>query len=156
MPFTRKSICKEGNLGLPTGVSDLPPAVTLSQAGVSQEKEEFGRDKDIKNLLKTLQPKAFTGEGSDVPKDLEEWIMSMDDYFSLASYNSVARGIMGRAKLDGPAKLWWKLSCQSRGISENAHSWEILKELLQERYLPLNYATTKMNNFLSVPGGIKR
>ena len=47
------------------------------------EVEDFGRDKDIKNLLKTLQPKAFAGEGSDVSKGLKEWIMSMEDYFSL-------------------------------------------------------------------------
>ena len=34
--------------------------------------EDFGRDKDLKNLLKNLQPKAFTGEGSNIPKILEE------------------------------------------------------------------------------------
>ena len=108
-----------------------------------KEKEDFGRDQDIKNLLKTLQPKTFSGEGPDVPKDLEEWIMSMEDYFDLAGYNALAQGIMGRAKLDGTAKLWWKLSCQTRGAAK------ILKELLRERYLPLNYDTNKMNGFLS-------
>ena len=50
--------------------------------------EDFGRDKDLKNLLKNLQHKAFTREGTNVPKILEEWIMSMDDYFYLASYNA--------------------------------------------------------------------
>ena len=73
--------------------------------------EDFGRDKDLKNLPKNLQPKAFTGEGTNVPKILEEWIMSMDDYFSLASYHATTQGIMGRAKLEGLAKLWWKLHC---------------------------------------------
>ena len=77
--------------------------------------EDFGRDKDLKNLLKNLQPKAFTGEGNNIPKILEEWIMSMDDYFTLAGYNAVAQGIMGRAKLEGSAKLWWKLHCQAQG-----------------------------------------
>ena len=67
--------------------------------------EDFGRDKDVKNILKNLQPKAFTGEGNNIPKILEEWIMSMDDYFSLARYNALAQGIMGRAKLEGSAKL---------------------------------------------------
>lgn len=111
--------------------------------------EDFGRDKDLKNLLKNLQPKSFTGEGADIPKVLEEWIMSMEDYFALAEYNAPAQGIMGRAKLDGPAKLWWKLSCQSRGVAENTQEWEDLKERLKERYLPLNYSTNKMNEFLS-------
>ena len=41
--------------------------------------KDFGRDKYLKNLLKNLQPKAFTREGTNVPKILEEWIMSMDD-----------------------------------------------------------------------------
>ena len=35
--------------------------------------------------------------------------MSMDDYFALAGYNSLAQGIMGRAKLEGSTKFWWKL-----------------------------------------------
>ena len=121
----------------------IPPVVEV------KEKEDFGRDKDIKNLLKTLQPKAFTGEGADVPKVLEEWIMSMEDYFILAGYNNLAQGLMGRAKLEGSAKLWWKLSCQSRGVIEGTQSWDDLKRLLKERYLPLNYATNKMNEFLS-------
>ena len=41
--------------------------------------EDFGRDKNLKNLLKNLQPKAFTGEGNNIPKILQEWIMSMED-----------------------------------------------------------------------------
>ena len=77
--------------------------------------EDFGRDKNLKSLLKNLQPKAFTGEGNYIPKLLEEWIMSMDDYFALAGYNAVAQGIMGRAKLEGSARLWWKLHCQTQG-----------------------------------------
>lgn len=46
------------------------------------ESKEFGRDKDLKALLKTLQPKYFMGEGFDVPKDLEEWISAVEDYLS--------------------------------------------------------------------------
>ena len=79
------------------------------------EKEYFERDKDLKTLLKHLQPKAFKGEGANIPKILEEWIISMDDYFALANYNSIAQEIMGRAKLQGPPKLWWKLHCQIQG-----------------------------------------
>ena len=56
---------------------------------------------------------------------------------------------MGRAKLEGPAKLWWKLNCENRGILEYNQVWEDLKERLRERYLPLNYSIVKMNEFLS-------
>ena len=38
----------------------------------SSNLEDFGKDKDMKNLLKTLQPKAFRGEGTNVPKILEK------------------------------------------------------------------------------------
>ena len=69
----------------------------------SSSLKDFGKDKDMKNLLKTLRPKAFTREGTNVPKTLEEWIMSMDDYFALAGYNATAQGIMGKAKLEGLA-----------------------------------------------------
>ena len=79
------------------------------------KREDFGRDKDLKTLLKHLQSKAFKGQGNDIPKILEEWIISMDDYFALVNYNYIARGIMGRAKLEGSAKLWWKLHCQTQG-----------------------------------------
>ena len=113
------------------------------------EREDFGRDKDLRTLLKNLQPKSFKGEGTDIPKILEEWIISMEDYFALANYNSIAQGIMGRAKLEGSAKLWWKLHCQTQGKAENSMGWEELKKGLRERYLPLNYTTIKINEFLS-------
>ena len=113
------------------------------------KREDFGRDKDLKNLLKHLQPKAFKGEGTNIPKILEEWIISMDDYFALAIYNSITQGIMGRAKLEGPAKLWWKLQCQTQGKAKNFLGWKELKKSLIELYLPLNYSTVKMNEFLS-------
>ena len=61
--------------------------------------------------MKNIQPKVFIGYEIDIPKILEEWIMSMDEYFSLANYNVVAQGLMGRAKLEGSTKLWWKLHC---------------------------------------------
>ena len=73
----------------------------------------------------------------------------MDDYFALAGYNALAQGLMGRAKMDGPAKLWWKMQCQSQGKSKNSVKWIELKKNLKERYLPLNYATEKMNEFFS-------
>ena len=75
--------------------------------------------------------------------------MTMDDYFSLAKYNTIAQGIMIRAKLEGLAKLWWKLHCQTQGKLEKSIGWEELKNNLRERYLPLNYTTIKMNEFLS-------
>ena len=128
MPSTRRTVRRTPSL--PEATPELPSHLTPLIAEKVKEKEDFGRDQDIKNLLKTLQPKTFSLEGPDVPKDLEEWIMSMEDYFDLAKYNALAQGIMGRAKLDGAAKLWWKLSCQTRGAAENAHGWEILKELL--------------------------
>ena len=69
----------------PAGVSLADVAAGLVEIVVV---ENFGRDKDLKAFLKSLQPKAFTGEGSGVPKVLEEWIMLMDDYFALAGYNA--------------------------------------------------------------------
>ena len=96
------------------------------------EKEYFGRDKDLKTLLKHLQPKVFKREGVDIPKILEEWIISMDDYFALANYNSIAQGIMGRAKLEGSAKLWWKLHYQTQGKMENSIRWDELKKSLRQ------------------------
>ena len=104
-----------------TVVTTLPPnpmvaaspgsSNLLLDSTESSNLEDFGKDKDMKNLLKTLQPKAFRGEGTNVPKILEEWIMLMDDYFALASYNAIAQGIMGKAKLEGSTKYWWKLHC---------------------------------------------
>ena len=72
----------------------------------------------------------------------------MEDYFALVEYNSITQGIMGRAKLEGPAKMWWKLNCQSRGVAEITQGWEESKHHLKERYFPLNYETEKMNEFL--------
>ncbi|MCO5579563.1 hypothetical protein L7F22_033420 [Adiantum nelumboides] len=73
----------------------------------------------------------------------------MEDYFDLAEYNSVAKGIMGRAKIKGPAKIWCKLNCKSTGVAEINQSWEELQLCLRKWYLPPNYLTTKMNEFLA-------
>ena len=142
-----------------TAVTTIPanPIITASPRSSnlildstdSSSLKDFGKDKDMKNLLKTLQPKAFIGEGTNVPKILEEWIREMDDYFALAGYNATAQGIMGRAKLEGSAKLWWNLHCQAQGKTKKSMGWEELKESLKEWYLSLNYDTVKMNEFLS-------
>ena len=65
----------------------------------------------MRMLLKIFQLEASTWKRSNIPKILDEWIMYMDDYYTLANYNVVAQGIMGRAKLEGSTKLWWKLHC---------------------------------------------
>ena len=56
--------------------------------------EDFGRDHNLKSLLKTLQPKAFSEVGTNVPNALEEWIAELEDYFALVEYNSITQGIM--------------------------------------------------------------
>ena len=81
--------------------------------------------------------------------------MSMDDYFTFAGYNALAQGIMGRAKLEGSTKLWWNLHCQTQGKLETSMGWGELKDSLKERYLTLNYETTKMNEFLSCARKVK-
>ena len=111
--------------------------------------EDFGQDKNLNTLLKRLQPKSFIGEGANIPKVQEEWIMSMEDFFALAEYNALAQGIMGRTKLEGSGKLGWKLHYQIQGRSKNSMGWKELKQSLKERYLPLNYSISKMNEFLS-------
>ena len=75
--------------------------------------------------------------------------MAMEDYFALAQYYTPTHEILGRAKLEGSAKLWWKLYCQTQGRAEATMGWLELKNGLKERYLPLNYSTVKMNEFLS-------
>ena len=78
---------------LPTAlaIAAIPRSSSLIDAQMEVvEREDFGRDKDLKTLIKHLQREAFKGEGTDIPKILEEWIISMDDYFALANYNSIA------------------------------------------------------------------
>ena len=85
-------------------------------------KEDAGRDRNLKKILKNLKPKAFLGEDRNVLRTLEEWIMTLDDYFALAHNNIVAQGIMTKAKLEGSAKVWWKLHCQTLGKLEKSIS----------------------------------
>ena len=76
-----------------------PGSSSLNPSGMDNPAiEDFGRDKNLKNLLKNLQPKAFTGEGNNIPKILKEYIMSMDDYFALAGYNVVVARNHGQGK----------------------------------------------------------
>ena len=46
------------------------PSLALNQVA-NLAIEDFGRDKDLKNILKNLQPKAFTRQGNNIPKILE-------------------------------------------------------------------------------------
>ena len=56
----------------PAPIADIPRTVVAPAAPVEMTKrEDFGRDKDLKTLLKHLQPKSFKGEGTDIPKFLE-------------------------------------------------------------------------------------
>ena len=87
-----------------------PPIANLAPVNYpivepSAPSKYFRKDQNLRTLLKSLQPKTFTREGNDVPKVLEECIMSMEDYFALAKYNALAQEIMGRAKLDVLVKL---------------------------------------------------
>ena len=126
-----------------------PCLVSIPANLVPSIQEDFGREKDLKTLLKSLQPKSFSSEGDNVSNTLEEWIIEMEDYFALAKYNPVAQGIMGKAKLTGSAKLWWKLKCQSQGVAKVSQHWNELKARLKEQYYPLNFETLKMNEFLA-------
>ena len=55
----------------------------------------------------------------------------MDDYFALANDNPIAQGIMGRARLEGSAKLWWKLHCQTQGKARKFCGMGRIKEKSQ-------------------------
>ena len=57
----RKAIPPRGGNPAPPAENPNPSPPPIQHV---VEVEDFGRDKDIKNLLKTLQPKAFSGEGS--------------------------------------------------------------------------------------------
>ena len=104
----------------PIATPAATPIVTPAIVVTENLMEDFGRDKNLKTLLKSVQLKAFTGEGTDIPKILEEWIIAMDDYFALAEYNTIAQGIMGRAKFEGLVNIWWKLHCQTQGKTEKS------------------------------------
>ena len=113
---TRAGAPAPGVVPPPVAIPKIPPAVAPAVNVVPIPanpipREDFGHDKDLKILLKNIQPKIFKGEGTDVPAELEEWMLAMDDYFSLAGYNTLAQGLMGQAKLEGSAKIWWKLHC---------------------------------------------
>ena len=88
-----------------------------------------------------------------MPKLLGEWVISIEDYFQFAGYNEVAKSILGCAKLEGSAKTWWKSNCKDRNVAKSTQRWEVIKEQLHERYLPLNYSTAKMNEFLACMRG---
>ena len=79
--------------------------ISIPANPVPPTQEDFVRDKALKTLLKSLQPKNLLGKGDNISNILEEWIIEMEDYFALAKYNPVAQGIMGKAKLTRSAKL---------------------------------------------------
>ena len=89
---------------------------------VPTEAKDSRRDKDLTSLLKSLQPKAFIGKGINIPKDLDECIISMGDYLGYTGYNVAAQALMGQAKLSKLAKTWWKINCHLCNITKSSQS----------------------------------
>ena len=98
-------VAEDERVSMGEPLASMPPV----DSGVADEEEsiiDFGEDKDMKHLLRSIQPKSFTEEGTDVPRALDEWITSMEDYFALAGYNELAKRVMAHAKLEGGVKTW--------------------------------------------------
>ena len=94
-----------------------------------------------------MKPSSFFGEGKDVSKEAEAWIEALHDFFLLINTSAENESMIARYKLTREAKLWWKEWCREQTIDETTTTWKLIKEVVKERYLPLNHETLKMNEF---------
>ena len=94
-----------------------------------------------------MKPSSFYGEGKDVAKEAKSWIEALDDYFLLINTSAENESMIAKNKLTGDAKLWWKEWCREQTIDKMTTTWKLIKEVVKERYLPLDHETLKMNEF---------
>ena len=55
--------------------------------------------------------------------------------------------MIAKYKLIEEAKVWLKEWCREQTIDKMTTTWKLIKEVVKERYLPLDHETLKMNEF---------
>ncbi|CAA0826073.1 Unknown protein, partial [Striga hermonthica] len=90
----------------------------------------------------------FSGQGD--PRIVDEWIQGLEFIFEVMDCPDRYRVICAQLQLTGDARLWWNAYWSMRPGEKAGCTWDMLKELVREKYYPSYYWVEMERQFLSL------
>ncbi|CAA0811071.1 Unknown protein, partial [Striga hermonthica] len=95
----------------------------------------------------------FSGQGD--PRIVDEWIQGLEFIFEVMDCPDRYRVICAQLQLTGDARLWWNAYWSMRPGEKAGCTWEMLKELIREKYYPTYYRAEMERQFLLLQQGTR-
>ncbi|CAA0819828.1 Unknown protein, partial [Striga hermonthica] len=84
-----------------------------------------------------------------------EWIQGLEFIFEVMDCPDRYRVICAQLQLTGDARLWWNAYWSMRPGEKAGCTWDMLKELIREKYYPTYYRAEMERQFLSLQQGTR-
>ncbi|CAA0815813.1 Unknown protein, partial [Striga hermonthica] len=95
----------------------------------------------------------FSGQGD--PRIVDEWIQGLEFIFEVMDCPDRYRVICAQLQLTGDARLWWNAYWSMRPGEKAGCTWDMLKELVREKYYPSYYRAEMERKFLALQQGTR-
>ncbi|CAA0822968.1 Unknown protein, partial [Striga hermonthica] len=95
----------------------------------------------------------FSGQGD--PRVVDEWIQGLEFIFEVMECPERYRVICAQLQFTGDARLWWNAYWGMRPGEKAGCTWEMLKDLIREKYYPTYYRAEMERQFLSLRQGTR-
>ncbi|CAA0831290.1 Unknown protein, partial [Striga hermonthica] len=89
------------------------------------------------------------------PRIVDEWIQGLVFIFKVMDCPDRYRVICAQLQLTGDARLWWNAYWSMRPGEKAGCTWDMLKELIREKYYPTYYRAKMERQFLSLKQGTR-
>ncbi|CAA0812413.1 Unknown protein, partial [Striga hermonthica] len=90
----------------------------------------------------------FSGQGD--PRIVDEWIQGLEFIFEVMDCPDRYRVVCAQLQLTGDARLWWNAYWSMRPGEKVGCTWDMLKELVREKYYPSYYRAEMERQFLAL------
>ncbi|CAA0842095.1 Unknown protein, partial [Striga hermonthica] len=97
--------------------------------------------------------KKFSGQGD--PRIVDKWIQGLEFIFEVMDCPDRYRVVCAQLQLTGDARLWWNAYWSMRPDEKAGCTWDMLKELVREKYYPSYYRAEMERQFLSLQQGTR-
>ncbi|CAA0828943.1 Unknown protein, partial [Striga hermonthica] len=95
----------------------------------------------------------FSGQGD--PRIVDEWIQGLEFIFEVMDCPDRYRVVCAQLQLTGDARLWWNAYWSMRPGEKAGCTWDMLKELVREKYYPSYYRAEMERQFLALQQGTR-
>ncbi|CAA0825896.1 Unknown protein, partial [Striga hermonthica] len=95
----------------------------------------------------------FSGQGD--PRIVDEWIQGLEFILEVMDCPDRYRVVCAQLQLTGDARLWWNAYWSMRPGEKAGCTWEMLKEIIREKYYPTYYRAEMERQFLSLQQGTR-